>query len=267
MTNDRFSMVPTMRLLPFLLCGALSVTLPVMAQAAGGKVSLRLSFAGVPVGKLDYSVKIEGDRYTITGEGGTLGVASVASSAKGRATSSGVLTKDGPVPASHDVDWKDGRKKGRLAMRLTGGTVTSLDIAPKRKRRNRVKVTDAHKVGVIDPASAMIVPAPRDASGQTVCTRRLVIFDGVNRYDLTLSPARTVRVKTKGYRGPAHVCRAEYRAIAGHKAGRKSLERLQRATIEMTYAPLSDGVWALHSFKVPTKWGAAAGRARRFKAM
>ena len=249
-----------------MLCALPSLAFPVMAQAAGGKVSLRLSFAGVPVGKLSYRVEIDGDRYAITGEGGTLGIASVASSAKGRATSSGVLTKAGPVPASHDVDWKDGRRKGRLAMRLEAGTVTSLEIAPKRKRRGRVAVTQAHKAGVIDPASAMIVPARRDASGGTVCTRTLSIFDGVNRYDLALDHERTVNVKTRGYRGPAHVCRAKFKAIAGHKAGRESLKRLQRATIEMTYAPLGDGLWALHSFSVPTKWGAATGKARRFKA-
>lgn len=246
---------------------AIAPALTAQAQAAKGQVEMRLSFSGLPVGRFSYALTVEGDRYAIAAKGGTGGVAAVAASARGTATSNGRLATDGPVPAAHDVRWRDGRKKkrGRLAMRLEGGSVSSLTLSPKKKRPGAVPVTKKHLRGVIDPASAMIVPAPASASGAAVCNRRLAVFDGVNRYDLAMRHARTRGVKARGYHGPAHVCAVTYVPVAGHKPGRKSLQRLQRATIEMTYAPLAGGVWGLWSFAVPTKWGVARGEARRFE--
>ena len=236
------------------------------AAQAKARVSMKLSFSGVPVGKFSYRLDVRGGRYAIAAKGRTGGVAALAARARGTATSSGQISPAGPVPAAHDVRWREGRKgkSGTMAMRLKAGQVASLALNPKKKRRGAVPVTPAHLENVIDPASAMIVPAPAKASGRTVCTRRLAVFDGVNRYDLKMRHARTVKVKARGYRGRAHVCAVTYVPVAGHKPGRKSLKRLSRATIEMTYAPLEKGVWGLWSFAVPTKWGTARGVARRF---
>lgn len=236
------------------------------AARAEGKVDMTLSFSGMPVGKFSYSLQVDGDRYRIKAKGKTGGVAAVAASARGTATSSGTLSSRGPVPAAHDVRWRDGRKKkrGTMAMRMEGGRVASLALKPKKTRKGAVPVTPAHLRGVVDPASAMIVSAPREARGKAVCNRRLPVFDGVNRYDLVMRHARTRKVETQGYRGPAHTCAVSYVPVAGHKPGRKSLKRLAKATIEMTYAPLGEGVWGLWSFAVPTKWGTARGQARRF---
>ena len=247
---------------PVIIAASLLAT-PALAKA---KVDMALSFSGMPVGKFSYSLTLDGDRYAIRARGGTGGVAAIAASAKGTATSSGRLASAGPVPAAHDVRWRDGRKKkrGTMAMRLKNGRVASLALKPNKKRKGAVPVTQAHLADVIDPASAMIVPAPAKADGATVCGRRLPVFDGVNRYDLVMRHARTERVNTRGYRGPAHVCAVSYVPVAGHKPGRKSLARLAKATIEMTYAPLERGVWGLWSFAVPTKWGTARGVARRF---
>ena len=248
--------------LPLIFVASLLAT-PALAKA---KVDMALSFSGMPVGKFFYSVTLDGDRYAIRAKGGTGGVAAVAASAKGTATSTGRLDTTGPVPAAHDVRWRDGRKKkrGTMTMRLENGRVASLALKPRRKRKGAVPVTKAHLAGVIDPASAMIVPAPAKADGTAVCGRRLPVFDGVNRYDLVMRHARTERVEAEGYRGPVHVCAVTYVPVAGHKPGRKSLKRLARATIEMTYAPLDGGVWGLWSFAVPTKWGTVRGVARRF---
>ena len=250
-----------MRLL--LAAALLALALP---AHAGARVDMALSFSGMPVGKFTYRVDVSGDRYRLRAKGGTGGVAAIAARAEGTATSSGTLSPAGPVPAAHDVRWRDGRKKkrGTMAMRMEGGRVASLALKPKKTRKGAVPVTPAHLRGVVDPASAMIVSAPREARGKAVCNRRLPVFDGVNRYDLVMRHARTERVRAKGYRGPAHVCAVSYVPVAGHKPGRKSLKRLRRATIEMTYAPLERGVWGLWSFAVPTKWGTARGVARRF---
>jgi hypothetical protein len=49
----------------------------------------------------------------------------------------------------------------------------------------RIKVTDAHKRGVIDPLTAVLLPAPKGLHPDS-CKRTIPIYDGRDRYDLVL---------------------------------------------------------------------------------
>jgi hypothetical protein len=51
------------------------------------------------------------------------------------------------------------------------------------------------------------------------CNRTIPVFDGVQRFDVTLTHAETVAVNDprKGYVGFALVCRARYAPVAGHR--------------------------------------------------
>ena len=83
--------------------------------------------------------------------------------------------------------------------------------------RTGYPVTRANKINVMDPISALVMPAPRpdkplDPAG---CERKLAVFDGVARFDVALSYARTGTVTFPGYTGPALMCSARYTPIAG----------------------------------------------------
>src|SRR5690606_33367836 len=73
------------------------------------------------------------------------------------------------------------------------------------------------------------------------CDRTLPIFEGTERFDIRLSYLRTEMVKTpKGYEGPAVVCRASYKAIAGHRPKGSAQYMEQNRTIEAWLVPIGD---------------------------
>ncbi|MEX0590139.1 MAG: DUF3108 domain-containing protein, partial [Xanthobacteraceae bacterium] len=95
--------------------------------------------------------------------------------------------------------------------------------------RDRVPITDEHRVGVVDPMSASLMPVPGngDLAGPDACNRTIPIYDGRSRYDLVLNFERTDTVKdVKGYSGPVAMCRVTYRPVAGHRANRKQVREL-----------------------------------------
>jgi hypothetical protein len=94
--------------------------------------------------------------------------------------------------------------------------------------------------GVIDPLSAVIGLSQfrRPNRGAQSCNEKLQIFDGKMRYDITLRYKYTRRVTSAGYNGPAYVCSAKFRAIAGHKPNKEETGFLERTNdIEVWLIP------------------------------
>jgi hypothetical protein len=105
-----------------------------------------------------------------------------------------------------------------------------------------VPVTDAHRRGVVDPLSAlMLTAASGDVLAPETCQRVLPIFDGRRRLDLRLAFARIDKVKAdKGYQGPALVCAIAFEPIAGHRASSALLKYLLEARDkEIWFAPVA----------------------------
>jgi hypothetical protein len=135
-------------------------------------------------------------------------------------------------------------------MSLEGGNVTELKIEAVPPATDRVALTDAHRLGVSDPLSALLMPAPR-AFGAEACQRTLPIFDGRRRFDLKLSYKRMDRVKAeKGYAGPAAVCAVAFKPLAGHRTSSSLVKYLSGGRqIELWLAPVA-GAQLLVPFKL-----------------
>ena len=83
-------------------------------------------------------------------------------------------------------------------------------------------LSEAHKRAVVDPVSALVMPAV--SRGPLLdpenCNRTIPVFDGAARFDVVLSYAGTRNVEKPGYSGPVLICNARYAPIAGHRANR-----------------------------------------------
>ena len=115
-------------------------------------------------------------------------------------------------------------------MGLTAGNVAAVEISPPiDEKADRVPVKDEDKKGVIDPVSALLMPAI--GSGKLMdtanCNRTIPIFDGAARFDVVLSYDTTQAVDKPGYKGPVLVCKARYVPISGHRALRPSTKFMQ----------------------------------------
>ncbi len=154
----------------------------------------------------------------------------------------GTVYPDGVWPLSAAIDTADSSEVRKIRIALSRGRVRRDTVTPPLPYRpDRVPVTQEHKKGVIDPISALLMPVAKksDTLEPSVCDRTLPIFEGTERFDIKMSYLRIENVKTiKGYQGPVVVCRATYKAIAGHRNNGKPNYMEQNKTIEAWLAPI-----------------------------
>ena len=195
------------------------------ATADDAKVNgfYRVYLSGVTIGKAGFDAAINGSNYAITGWGKLSGAISMYSNAVGTAKSAGAIDGARIVPARYDFDMKDSKEASKVNIRFTDGTVSSVALTPPEPfRPDRVPLEEAHKTGVTDPLSTMLVPHPVGETGQALCSKSAAVFEGLQRFNIPLVYKRSVKVIAEdgSYKGMAHVCGARYRPVAGHRPQR-----------------------------------------------
>lgn len=224
----------------FLSCG------PAFAGDGQVATSFDVTMGGFAFAKANLVVKVEDERYTARMGYRTAGVGKVVSGAKGEAMSTGSLKGERPAPTAYSLEGQGEKKNPRIAMALAGGAIKSLEQEPPLKEDpERVPVRAEHRLGVVDPLSAVLMPLPRrekeGALGPASCDRTLPVFDGWTRYDVKLSYKAGDTVQKAGYQGPAVTCQARWVPIAGHRPDRESTRFMaENRDMEVTLVPAGD---------------------------
>jgi Protein of unknown function (DUF3108) len=264
---------------PLRICVAAGLALLVAATAGGsahaqGKLEAgyTISVARIPIGSATASIDIEGGRYTISMTGRASGVARVLASGEGTMTTRGTLRDGRPLAATYISTTTSEDDTLAVTMTLEDGNVKELTASPPPPGEERVPLTEAHHRNIIDPLTALLVPAAdgEDGLSEAVCARTLPIFDGRRRYDLKLAFKRMERVKAgQGYAGPVIVCSLVFQPIAGHRASSPLLSFLSGGReMEIAFAPVA-GTRVLAPFRITVMnlLGNLAIQASRFEAM
>lgn len=212
------------------------------AHADGLKAAYAITLAGLSVGDASLTVTSTPTAYRAGLAMRLSGLAGMLTGARGAAMSTGALAGIRPVPLSYAITTSNGKASRTVRMALQKGSVATVEVRPPLDPADdRVPVTPANKLNVMDPISALVMPAPRadrplDPAG---CDRKLAVFDGVARFDIGLSYARTANISVPGYAGPAITCAARYTPIAGHRTSLKSTSYMaDNRDMEVTLAPL-----------------------------
>ena len=214
------------------------------AQKIVHTTQLNVSYTGIRIGKVTFTITIDGDDYTLSANGKTDGVARMFSRGKGSFESSGHFESDTVISTSHQVQVTEKGKTAKLSMAFDRGNLIDVSAKPAKKPRtgkNYVPILEEHLRSIIDPASSIVVPTAQNASsGKDVCGRTLNVYDGETRYDIVLSYKGTRPISAKGYKGLAYVCRFMYVPVAGHKEGHKSVELMRKnKDMEIWLAPIT----------------------------
>jgi hypothetical protein len=228
-----------------------------------------VSMTGIPVGKSAWTVKIGTDAYSVSADGGAAGILSVLMTGKGTVETSGKVRSDRLVPTRFVSNVVEEGEKIDLRMTLDEGMATAVEVDGPPPGSDRVPITEAHRRGVIDPLTALLIlnadagAAPAPAS----CDRRLAIFDGRRRYDLLLSFNRIDHVADQAYEGAVLVCNLLLQPIAGHRINSTIMTYIaSRRDMEIGFASIK-GTRLLAPFRlsVPTLLGTMAIQATRFE--
>lgn len=225
-------------------------------RAATLKVDYAITLAGLPVGSADLSTAFEGDRYRMEIQARMTGLAGAITGGKGGGTAAGALGPGRPLPASFAVTSRSSSDQRTVRVGLVDGNVAAVDIAPPLEvREDRVPVTEPHKRGVVDPASALLMPALAKGgmTDRANCDRTIPVFDGAARFDVVLSYAETKTVQKPGYNGPVLVCNARYVPISGHRPDRPGTKFMQdNRDMQVWLAPV-EGLRVLVPLRISVK--------------
>lgn len=234
------------------------------------KADYRVSLSGVPIGEAHLAGTFKGRKYRLDGYGKLTGLAGALYEYTASASSAGRLNSGRAVPNAFSVNASDGKKSATVRMTMNKKGVGRLKINPKPtaywlNHPNRVKVTDAHKKGTIDPVSALIVAGTGSAEqlDKRACQRTVPIFNGRERFNVKLEYREIRTISDKAIPGGrVLVCGAKYHAVAGHRTDRKEIKLAEKLDIELIMAPI-DGSDLLVPYRVtiPTPLGAAVVQA------
>jgi len=248
---------------PLALAGVLAaLAAPAGAETLQAQYSVTL--VGLPIGTATLSGEF-GPSYSIEAQAKLTGLAGMVANSRGGARATGALGNGRPQAATYATTAanKEGTRTVRMA--LGGGAVKGVDISPPfEDKPGRIALTDAHRRGVVDPLSALVMPA--GGIGPAACNRTLPVFDGYTRFDVTLAFVGTRTVQARGYSGPVAVCAARYTPIAGHRPDRPGTKFMaDNRQMEAWLAPVGNsGVLVPYRIAVRTMIGTTVIEAKEF---
>lgn len=253
-----------------LLAGTLGLAAPALAD---GRLEAKyvLTVGGVELGRASVVAVASDAAYEISGSGRITGVLRAVTAGKGQAAARGALDGTRMVPQVYALNAEAGDKPETARLVMAGGALKDMDVEPPLKPLpDRVPVTDAVLRNIIDPMSGafVYVPGTADLLSKAACDRSVPVFDGRQRYDVTLKFQRIEEVKTEGYAGPAVVCTVRYTPVAGHRPSRSTVKYMaENKNMSVWLVPLP-GTRLLAPFKVSvaTMIGTAVFSATSFSA-
>lgn len=244
MPVGRFLGFPSIQLLRVALFGAALAAGLVRASAETVQVRYRVSLIGLPLGTAEARANLDQSHYSIEAEAKLTGIAALVARSKGSATASGAIRNGRLAPADYATTSANANMTRTIRMAMNAGTVMAVKISPPFDALpGRIPVTPALRRNIVDPLSALLmtVPANEPLVGPAACNRRIPIFDGYTRFDITLSYVRSQMLRTRGYRGPVSVCAARYVPIAGHRPGGPATKFMaENRHLQVWLAPLSE---------------------------
>ena len=202
--------------LTFLVLGSFGAE----AAADTFRATYALSIIGLSIGNAYAKANLQPNAYQIDIGVKLGGVAALVSNARGAATASGTIANIDILPSAYANTSANSNETRTVRMSLDAGNVKAKEITPPfPDPEERLPVTDAMKRRIVDPVSGLLMRVPDGQSlvGPAACDRKVHVYDGLVRFDVTLSYTGTKQVQTRGYSGPVTICAARYAPIAGFR--------------------------------------------------
>lgn len=225
----------------------------------------KLRMAGMELGTFNFNSTVKGEDYALAGHG-KLGWGFGMYTYNGSFSSAGKIERDQVRPSSYAYDWKVNRKAGLVRLGFVGGSPKSIEIVPPQEPSPEVvPVLPEHLKAVFDPLSALLALSRLRAGDP--CDRKIAVYEGKQRFDLVLAAYRLERIveaKPSGQPVGAHVCRAKYVPVSGHKFNKETQAMVKADGIEVALRPVpSANLLVPYRITIPTPLGTAVLTAQR----
>jgi hypothetical protein len=252
-----------------LLAAAAPSSRPAAASGtpAGVEFVWTLHLGGLSIGTIGFKSQFQGDTYAAVTKLKTSGVLNSFYAATIDASSSGQVRGGRLEPATYSSHYAGEKSSQKVQLAYAAGTI-SLQSEPAYDTQ-RFPVTDAQKAGTVDPISGVVQAVSGiTATAANPCGATVRVFDGKRRYDIDLTLVEMTELQSSngGYSGPAALCHASYRQVAGFK---QELQKRELPPVQVWMAKFpSQAGGPVQAFMVPvkiqteTQFGAAVANAR-----
>ena len=253
-------------------CSCVALPFMVLSPVRAGTVeaTYTISLAGLTIGKASLSGVVDVSSYTLNVSASLTGLVGAVSKGSGSGTARGDLGAASVLSNGFSLRASNGTQARTIQIGVASGSVRGVTIEPpfETNQTDRIPLQTAHKVGVLDPISALVMPSKAvDPLDKINCERRLPVFDGTQRFDVALTFAGVRQVKSEvGYSGPVLVCAARYVPVAGHRPDRKVTKFMaENRAMDVWLAPVNGGkVLMPYRISVKTMIGTSVVEAQRF---
>ena len=234
---------PFRRLSAFVLGLAALGTLPALAAPLNAKAEYSVTLGGTHMAAVSIDFSDDGKQYALGLNARISGLARLVASGSARLRSTGSSAGAALRAQKFDLLTSAGGQDLNVAVTYAAGDVDSFVVDPPIINTiDRVAIERKQLVGgVNDMAAAFILKG--GALDKGLCERRLQIFTGVERFNLSLRYARddVATSKRTGYQGPVVLCSVSYTPISGHYTSSEITTYLaQSDRILIWYAPLQN---------------------------
>jgi hypothetical protein len=204
------------------------------------KAEYVISLAGINVANLDIRFTDNGRQYSVDVGAEVAGVGTIVASGTANADSSGRSAANGLSASGFSLLTRARGENFSVDVSYASGDATAFKVEPPLPDNyGRVALERKHLAGVTDPIASFILKG--GALSPDLCNRRMKIFTGVERYDVTMSfgAEQTATSPRTGYQGPVVLCRVKYTPISGHFENSEITDYLAHSDkILVWYAPL-----------------------------
>ncbi|KAA0971597.1 DUF3108 domain-containing protein [Aureimonas fodinaquatilis] len=235
----------------------LFVLLLVSGSAAAEALQTRysISILGLPMGRADFTTRLDNNRYSVSGQLRSAGLGALISSTHGNSSVEGQVQGNGLQATRYRLSYTSDGKSWASDVRFRNGRAVQSTVSPPLRDKmptDFVSVSNSQLRSVVDPLSGLMLKG----SGERLCNRTLPVYDGWSRLNLKLSPAGTGNFRTNGFDGQVVKCNARVEAIGGFRRSSSGLKYLQSQTIQIWLAPVGqDNLHAPVYVRIPTKIG------------
>jgi Protein of unknown function (DUF3108) len=193
-------------------------------SASAGPIEARyhISVGGLHIGTAQFSGQVTAQAYRASLNAQLTGLAGALTSGRGAVTVSGVIQGARPLSSGYALSANNSQISRTIQIGMNAGNISQVVIEPPfEPKDDRVPVLEHHRRNVADPVSALMMPVAGngDMLAPENCNRTIPVFDGVQRFDISMSHSETRAVNDarKGYVGHALVCKVRYAPVAGHR--------------------------------------------------
>jgi len=224
----------------------------------------QISLNGFNLGGLTFNARIQNGTYTADSD---VHLSALLGAFKwhGVTRTSGTMAGAAPQPQGYSFQYDGSARSGSVEMGFTGKDITAVKVLPLTfAASDTIPVERQHLNGALDPLSAIITLIRGDAAAP--CSRKLAIFDGKQRFELTLSQRRVETIGTSGSGEPitAVVCKVKYTPVAGYRPNAETAALAANNGIEISFRRHAGaGLLVPHRVVLPTMAGDAVIEAEK----